>query len=1034
MKERVLVLLACLFASFTLAMGQTRRVTGNVVDEAGSPIIGASVLVKGTNTGTITDVEGNFVLAAVPTSANTLVVSFVGYSTQEVAISSNMTVIMAADNEMLDEVIVVGYGTQRKKDVTSSIARVGGDDLANLATSSFDTQLAGRAAGVQVLTPSGILGSTPTYRIRGVATVNSGTQPLIVVDGMPIVSGNIAEGSASYNAMTDINPADIESVEILKDGAATAIYGSRAANGVVLITTKKGKVGQTKVTYDGMFTVASPYKTHDLLNASEFVTIMGELYGNWDMESPARNTGVDTDWMKEVFRTGFQHSHTINASGGTEKSQYYFSLGFTNQEGIIRANDLRRYNVKANLTQEVNKWVKVGIDIQANKSNISGWSTNGSNSLSGAGYGAIAMLPNVPVYDANDPTGYNIDAQNRKALGRGGNETYIDNSIPNIVWVLDQNKNTTENLHVMANAYVDVTLPIKGLTYRMQGSENISKVMSRTFWNPDSGDGYSYGGILDESYGNNRDWNWQNILNYNATFGKHNIAATAVMEYTKNHYDFTEAEVMELSDAYFTKHIISNTYGQQYAYGSETEYGLASYMLRANYNYNSTYYLGASIRRDGLSKLHKDSRWGTFWGVSGAYRISNEKFYVNSPLKKVLNDLRIRASYATLGNSNIGSGNFPYLGTYGAGKYGAQNSIGWTQMGNSKLKWETTETFDIGVDGALFDGRLNFEFAYWQKNSKDLVMNVPTPPSLGIPNNRYADNIGKIKNSGIEFTLGAYIFQNRDFTWKADLNFSTLKNTVKSLYGGNDIINSYTIIREGESYNAIYGYEYYGVNKVNGNPIWVKADGSLVQFDTFGDYDYHVYDPSNPSDVSQDSSLSPSSDRKVLGNSIPTWYGGLTNTFTWKNFDASIFIRFSGGNKIMNVDRQEMLLNLGFENQGKEILGRWQSEANPGDGMTPKIGYKDGDYLFNNDLADSHFVENGAYLKLATVTLGYTFPKKWLAPLGVTKARVYVQGQNLLTLTGFKGLDPETFATDTSFEYASMPAQRSFTLGVNVTF
>ena len=1033
MKERVLVLLACLFASFTLAMAQTRRVTGTVVDEAGDPIIGASVLVKGTNTGTITDVEGNFVLATVPTSANTLVVSFVGYATQEVAIASNVTVILASDNELLDEVIVVGYGTQRKKDVTSSISRVGGDDLANLATASFDTQLAGRAAGVQVMTPSGILGSTPTYRIRGVASVNSGTQPLIVVDGMPVTSGNIAEGSASYNAMTDINPSDIESVEILKDGAATAIYGSRAANGVVLITTKKGRVGQTKVSYDGMFTVASAAKTHKLLNAKEFVMIQNELWGNWGMESPAKETGVDTDWMDEIFRTGFQHSHTINASGGTEKSQYYFSLGFTNQEGIILSNDLRRFNVKGNLTQDLNKWVKVGLDIQANKSNMSGWSTNSSNSLSGAGYGAVAMLPNVPVMNPNDPTGYNIDAENRKALGRGGNDTYIDNSIPNIVWVLEQNKNTTENLHVMANAFVEVQLPIKGLSYRMQGSENISKVMSRTWWDPASGDGMSYGGILDESYGNNRDWNWQNILNYNASFGQHNISATAVMEYTKNHYDFTEGEVQSLADTYFSKHITSDSYGKQYVYGSETEYGLASYLLRANYNYASKYYIGASIRRDGLSKLNKDNRWGTFWGVSGAYRISNEKFYVNSPLKAVVNDLRIRASYATLGNSNIGSGNFPYLGMYGLGKYGTQNSAGWTQMGNANLKWETTETFDIGLDGALFDGRLNFEFAYWQKNSKDLVMNVPTAPSLGIPNNRYADNIGKIKNSGIEFTLGAYIIQNKDFTWHADLNFSTLKNTVKELYGGNDIIGTYTIVREGESYNAIYGYDYYGVNKVNGNPIWRKADGSLVQFDTFGDYDYHVYDPSNPDDVSQGAFLS-TSDKKVLGNSIPTWFGGFNNTFTWKNFDASVFIRFSGGNKIMNADRQEMLLNLGFENQGTEILGRWQSESNPGDGMTPKIGYKDGDYLFNTDAADSHFVEDGKYLKLATVTLGYTFPRQFLSSLGVSKARVYVQGQNLLTWTSFKGLDPETFATDTGFGSASMPQQRSFTFGVNVTF
>ena len=519
-------------------------------------------------------------------------------------------VVMESAAEDVEEIIVVGYGSMRKKDVTSSIAKVGGDDISKLATASFDQQLAGRASGVQVMTPSGVLGSTPTYRIRGISSVSSGTQPLIVIDGVPTVSGDIREGYAKYNAMTDINPNDIESIEILKDGAATAIYGSRAANGVVLITTKRGKKGSTKVSYDGMLTWGQAAKRYDLLNADEFVEIMGELYGNWGMTSPAKNTGVNTNWLDAIYRTGFQQQHSLNASGGTDKSQYFFSLGYTDQEGIIIANDLRRYTLKGNLEQAATDYLKFGFDVQASSSKISGMVDN-SNSLSDAGYGAIHMLPNVPIYDENDPTGYNIDNANRKALGRGGNTNYIDNSIPNVVWVLENNVNTTENTRVLGNVYAEATL-MKGLTFRTQGALSTMKVNSLTYWDSASGDGYSYGGLLDESKATYKDWTWQNILNYNASFGEHNVAATAVAEYSRSQYEYNEADVRKLSDNYFSQHIISNTFEEKIVYGSMTASGIASYMFRANYNYASKYYIGASIRRDGLSKLPKEHRWGTY--------------------------------------------------------------------------------------------------------------------------------------------------------------------------------------------------------------------------------------------------------------------------------------------------------------------------------------------------------------------------------------------------------------------------------------
>ncbi|MDR1980676.1 MAG: TonB-dependent receptor, partial [Tannerellaceae bacterium] len=442
--------------------------------------------------------------------------------------------------------------------------------------------------------------------------------------------------------------------------------------------------------------------------------------------------------------------------------------------------------------------------------------------------------------------------------------------------------------------------------------------------------------------------------------------------------------------------------------------------------------LSGSARRDGLSKRPPDTRWGTFYGGSLAWRLSRESFWAESSISSWFNDLRLRASMATIGNSDLGS-DFPYLGTYSAKDLGAQKGIAWSNMGNDRLKWESTQTYDLGIDGTLFDGRLSFELAYFQKDTRDLVMEVPTPPTLGIPENRYYDNIGKIKNSGLEFSVSATPLVSKGFTWQTDFNFTLVKNKVVALLNNQDIIGKYVITREGESFESIYGYDYYGVNKENGNPIWRKTDGSLVQFDTFGSYDYAVYDPSNPADVSKPSSLSTTDDRKILGSSLPTWFGGFNNTLSYKDFDLNIFLRFSGGNKIMNATRQSSLLNLDFSNNGKEILGRWQSKENPGDGLTPKIGYGDDDPLFNPSFADSHFVENGAFLKLSNITLGYSLPRQWTSKLDISKMRFYLQAQNLLTITGYSGLDPETF-TRRGADWDGMPQQRIFTVGANITF
>lgn len=1032
MNKKMLLILAFLMLSIGYSIAQTARVSGVVVDSNNEPAIGVTVVVKGTTVGTLTDSDGNFMLN-LPEGKNTLVFSLIGMKSVEARAAQGMKVVLEDNDELLEEVVVVGYGTQKKKDVTSAIARVSGDDISNLATPSFESQLAGRAAGVQVSTPNGMLGQAPTFNIRGFSTISSGSQPLVIIDGIPVTSGQKQELYARYNPLAEINPNDIESYEVLKDGAATAIYGSRAANGVVLITTKSGGKSKTRVTYDGQASWATAAKLHEVLNASEFVEIANEKYSNWGENGPAvlDPNGVNTKWNDYIFQTGFQQTHNIGLSGGTERSQYYASLGYTDQEGIIRSNEQKRYSVNAKLTQTANKWLKLGVNVSASKSNLEGV-MNEENSLGSVGFAGVRMLPNVSVFNADDPTGYNIDAANRKALGRGANKKYIDNGIQNIVWAMDNNVNRSQSLRVAGGGFAELTLA-KGLSFRTQAGIDYTVLNDFTSWDGESGDGYGYGGLLMDNRATFYNWNWQNILSYNRTFnGVHNLDLTAVQEYTHTDYEYLYADVTQLSDNFFSEHIISGTFGDKSVGGSATEHGLASYLLRANYNYDSKYYVGASVRRDGLSKLPKDTRWGTFYGGSLAWRLSRENFWTNAPVNNWFEDLRVRASFATIGNSDLGSNNFPYLGSYSAKRYGAQSGIGWSNLGNNKLKWESTTTYDLGIDGSLFNSRVSFELAYFSKNTKDLVMEVPTAPTLGIPGNSYYDNRGKIKNNGFEFSVGGNILTGA-FTWKADLNFTTVKNEVVELVNNEPIVGTYTIVKEGESYGSIYGYNFFGVNKVNGNPIWVKGDGTYVQFDTFGDYDYKVYNPENPADVSKSSSLSPSKDRTILGSALPTWYGGFNNTFTYRGFDMNVFFRFSGGNKLVNASAQESLLNMEFANNGKAVLGRWQSEDMPGDGIIPRIGYGDAQVLFNTGATDSRFVEDASFLKLANLSFGYTLPKSIVSKLDITKVRLYLQAQNLFTITKYSGLDPET-STRHGVDLDGMPQQRVFSFGVNVAF
>ncbi|MEH6657794.1 TonB-dependent receptor [Leeuwenhoekiella marinoflava] len=1009
------------------AKAQQKTVTGTVADPNGMPLPGVNVVVKNAaNRGAQTDFDGNFSIAVSPDE--TLVFSFLGFESAERAVGqiSVINITLNPSTESLDEVVVVGYGVQRKADLTASVSQVKGEAIANLVTPSFESQLAGRAAGVQMTTQSGIIGDTPRFRIRGIASIDSGTYPLVVVDGIPIATGGQG-GYASSNALGDINPADIESIDILKDGSATAIYGSRAANGVVLITTKKGKVGKISTNYNVTVGFARPVSQFDLLGAADFVTISNEKRSNRSQSDWAAGTELNTNWQDLVLNNNaFQQDHNLSFSGGTENLKYYLSLGFTEQESVAKPNEFTRFTYRANAEQKIKDWVSIGANAGITQSEYFGLNV-GTNSLSGNVFNATRQHPNVSPYDANDPTGYNLDDTFPDRMGRGTNLETVGDNIPNIIFVVENNKYATKINRLIGNTYLDIK-PVSTINFRTQIS--VDKALSKgyLFWSPIHGDGRGSNGRVQNNSLDETTWNWQNVLSYNETYADaHNLSVTLVNEYQKTRAQSFFGTGTDLSNEFFGTNLITDSYGVQGSGGGITENGLISYAARLSYNFKERYYLQGTIRRDGLSRLSADTRYGNFPGASVGWRVSEEPFMEG--IKDVISELKLRGSYGKVGNTDIG--NYPYLGLYAPAPYAANNGIGYSQFGNNTLQWETSAKYDAGFDLSLFRNKINFSFDYFLNDIDGLILDVETPQSFGVPNNSYRANIGQIENSGLEFTVDARIIDS-DFTWNVGANISFIENEIISLVNGADRISSTnnTINREGESINSIYGYRYYGVNPSNGNPVYYKADGSLVQGNLPG-ASYSVFDPANPADVSTAAALSATDDRTILGRSQPKYFGGFNSNMTFKNFDLGFLFRFSGGNQIFNATRRD-LLNQNFTNNSTEILGRWQSVENPGDGWTPRLYASTNTTTNLTSTPTTRFVEDADFIKLDNVTLGYSLPMSEAEKLGLTKLRLFLQGQNLWTITDYSGVDPEMETAGVDLNLT--PRSSVFSFGINVGF
>lgn len=1084
------LLLWLLFLATALAAqdlkAQTRTVSGRVIGGDGGALPGVTVLVKGGSQGTATGVDGAYTLA-VPPTATTLVYSFVGYASQEIAIGNrtSLNVTLVASTSDLDEVVVVGYGTQSRRDLTGSVATVAGKEIANLPVQSFDQALQGRAPGVNITTPNGVLNNPPVIRIRGVNSIALSSQPLVVIDGIPTYTGNqSAVGSVPNNPLGNLNPDDIESVDVLKDASATAIYGSRAAGGVILVTTKRGKKGQGHLSYSTWVGLTQPVRLYNILGAQDYMMIKNEAVHNLNVNQTkivngvsvpgtnneiafqatldANGNPVDTRWYDYIYRTGFSTNHNLNFSGGTDKTTYYTSVNYTKQKGMLKNNDFRRYAARLNVDHTLFNKVTVGVRFDysntLNSSPNSGSTGDGAFGSAGLGRLPLVLPPNVAPYNTDGSY-----STNGAGIGPGAN---INPSSPskapllpgyyNPVVDLDNNYFTSEGNQIQGSVYANWEI-IKGLSLRTQyGLDNIA-FEDKSFQTALAGDGFSTGGSASNYYRTNKRWVWQNTAQYDHTFGeKNNFSLLLGNEQQKTNVLRWGATRTQVADPFFTT--FQGNFTNIAASGNfqGTNY-LVSFFGRLNYNFDRKYLLTFNARRDGYSAFGK--KYGNFYGASLGYAISEEAFWKNSSITKVVNFLKVTGSFGKVGN-NQGIGDFVSLSTYSSGLYAANSTLYLANAGNSNLTWETSNKTDIGLSFGLLQDRLTGDFAYYHNLVDGLILDVPQAPSRGVPNtstgtpgpgtlgNILQANVGSMQNSGIELNLHFNAIQNKAFNWTVSGNVTTLKNRVLALASegqrigtatsGLETVN-YTLV--GHSIGEILAVPSLGVNPTNGRRLIQKADGTIAQYEYQGS-GWTTYSPDNAAtDGKTTAAPNQLVDGQYYGPVLPTWYGGLDNTFRYRNFDLGVFIQFSGGNYIYNGTKAG-LHDQRFWNNATDILDRWTSPTETPNAKYPRVVY--GDNVSNGSaLVMSSNVEKGDFARLRNVQLGYNLSQSLLSSLKIASVRVYVQVQNAALVTKYSGIDPEISTNNTTtssinaaagVDRNSVGQARSYTAGLNIGF
>ena len=986
-------------------------VTGVVKDANGEPITGAAVVVKGTTNGTITDIDGKYSLS-VP-EGSTLSFSFVGFKTHEVrANKTTLNVVMQEEAIGLDEVVAIGYGYVKKRDLTGAVSSVSADDMVIGGTVSNAAQaLQGKTAGVQVQQTSKAPGGSISVRVRGSNSISSTNEPLYVVDGFPSTEG------------LNINPNDIESMQILKDASATAIYGARGANGFVLITTKRGKAGENKISYNGYVGVQQVQNPFNFISAKDYMYLQNALYqeiegqeGNpYGNYTPSQlESNVDTDWIDVCTQLGIVHDHTISFQGGTEKTKVMTSLGFYNQEGVLKNTDFNRISGRVNVDQTITDWIKAGASLYAHReqSNYQAYSGNivSSNVLNGI----MTYDPTVKPY--NDDGSYGTVPG-----GRG------DNPLANLL----ERQNDETNDKFNGTAFVEIN-PLEGLTAKASVGVEILHQFQGTYLPKSTYQGGIDGGVATTYDFSDTRQLFEGTINYMKTFNDvHDFSAMVGYTYEKYTSEYRSQEAKGFSTDQFTYNNMGAASTISSIASNKTENILISFFGRVNYTYNNKYLATVTVRRDGSSRFGANEHWGTFPSGSLAWRASEEDFIKNWG---VFSNLKVRAGFGVTGNERIGDyASYALMANTRYTFDGATNSAGvhmnQSSAANPNLKWETTKQWNIGMDMGFLDNRISVTLdGYWKKTD-DLLLAVRMPYYTGFTSGQ--SNVGSISNKGFEVDFTSHNLTG-DFQWDTKFNISYNKNKVLDLGDNGEIpIRSskpmgsvseeyYAIVREGEELGSLYGYKYIGV---------------LQQGETYAPQPNSK--PGDPKfeDVNGDGIID-SNDRTIIGHASPDFIFGLTNNFAWKNFDLSIFFQGSVGNDLLNMTN----MNLEW-NRTEEALNRWTPENT--NTNIPRNGFYYSQY---GGYINDHFVEDASYLRLKNLTLGYTIPFKKF----ISSCRVYFSAENLFTVTGYSGWDPETDTkayeqakqggsqqtanAGAGLDFNSYPSMRTYTFGVNITF
>jgi len=1026
---------------------QKRVITGTVKDAKGLSLPGVTVAVKGTTMGIITDANGQFKLT-VPTSAKSLVFSFVGLKSKEVAIGdkTNITVVMEEEVLGMEEVVVVGYGTMKKKDLTGSVGQVAMSDMEKAPVGSISESLAGRVAGVQISSADGQPGSQASIIIRGANSITQDNSPLYVVDGFPVEGFNL----------NLFNPEDIESIDVLKDASSTAIYGARGANGVIMITTKKGKIQKPQITLTTTNSFNQNIKTMKLMDSYEFLQYQLERYPTAGSASSPTPTYTfltvpgktledyknypTTDWQSPFFKTGIQRLYTMAIRGGSEKTLYSISGSINNTDGTIINTGFDRYEGRVNLDQVLTKKLKVGLNanysyILQHGNSVSASLNSGSTNIlySVWGYNPLSQYTeDEPIDDTTNPA-----------------NDYKFNPVLNQKNLVRNSKTNNINVNAYLNYAItpELVLKITGiLNNRRIDNENFNN--SNTYYgSPLTNPGKANGVNGSVSFGKVNDWANENTLTWTKKFNKvHNLnlmGGFTQQGNTSGTYGFTSNflpnETLGVSG--LNEGTVSPT-----ATAVSSLWKAASFLSRIAYNYQSTYYLTFSYRADGSSKFSEKNHWSYFPSGALAWRFTQEKFLKDN---QIISDGKLRFSYGKTGNNRVGD--FAYLSTIGippALSYTFNNawasSIIPQTIGNPDLKWETTDQYDIGLDLSFLKNRINLIADVYSKTTKDLLLNATLPTSTG-----YAtafENVGSVRNQGLEFTLNTVNIVTKEFRWTSSFNIAfnrnkvlALANNQESLLSGIRWDNNWSsipayIAKIGEPLGLMYGYiwdgnyQYEDFNKTSTDTYVLKdnvpTNGNTRTTIKPGDIRYR--------DLNGDGNVNVS-DYTVIGNSLPIHIGGFTNNFTWKNFDLNIFFQWSYGNKIQNNNRlvfEGGALANAYLEQFKSYVDRW-SPDNQGSSNYRAGGFFGGGY-------SSKTIEDGSYLRLKTASFGYNFPTKLLKKYNVAALRLYVSGQNLLTFTNYSGLDPEVSTYNSAltggFDYSAFPRARTLAFGANITF